>query len=107
MVEVAEEFGVECLPLGETMVQIFNDQAAQYIEAGDDEETAYNKVRYSYYIYNSRLVEDWGFTSEEADAYKDGADDTTHLNDNGAQAIAQLIAQLIGESNSSLADYLK
>ena len=89
------------------MVQTFNEQAAQYIEAGDEETDAYDKVRHAYYIYHSRLEEDWGFTSEEADAYKDGADDTTHLNDNGAQAIAQLIAQLIGESNSSLADYLK
>ena len=93
-----------CLPLGATLVKTYNNMANEYLAANPDKVKvdAYNYVRNHFHMYpsNGTAPEGWD------DFGSLTSDDSTHHNLVASNEVASIIAKLILESDSSLADYV-
>lgn len=94
MKRVAEENNVVYIDLFTYMTNWANKRVADNMASGMTKVDAYNEVRGKIHKYVAL-----GQVTDK--------DDTTHLNPNGADLVASFIAELIKESGSSLADYIK
>lgn len=95
MMEVAKENNAICLPLGAKMAEKYNTMT-------EDE------VKKNHMIFE--LVKDQikvDFSKHNNSYVKQQKDDTTHLSDHGAAFVANLIAEMLKETNSGLTAYLK
>lgn len=96
-----------CLPLGETLVKTYNKTALDYMdENGVSYIEALNYTRNLYHLYSEtiKLPESEGGFGV-SDYSKE--DDATHLNENGANRIAKIIAELMLNSESDISSYVK
>jgi len=106
MEKVAEEQGIVFLPLNNTLnYQWILDENGNYSET-------MSKATFDYYFLSesafNRLEEEYGkeIPQEQWD-YIATTPDRTHINIDGAQHVAQTIADLLAESDSPLKNYLK
>ncbi|MBQ6894453.1 MAG: hypothetical protein IJN40_03045 [Clostridia bacterium] len=102
---IANSYNSVCLPLGSELVKTYNAMAEKYLEEnpGATRAEANNYVGNYFHIYalsSTDYPEGWNSfgTLEKNDAM--------HYNPTGAKTVAGVIARLILESDSSLADYV-
>ena len=106
MEKVAKEQGIVFLPLNDTLnYQWILDENGNYSET-------MSKATFDYYFLSeaafTRLEEEYGKEIPEKQwEYIATTPDRTHINIDGAQHVAQTIADLLAESDSPLKNYLK
>jgi len=102
---IADGHNSVCLPLGAELLQLYNGMAEEYFAQNPDKTRAdaNNYVGNYFHIYaksSTNPPEGWDNFGTATE------DDTMHYNPTGANKVASVIAQLIMESDSSLADYV-
>lgn len=97
MTEVANANGIVCLPLGKTQAERYNTM----------NETDVKKLHMFKETYGPLLKELPEGVKHSNKSVQNGVDDTVHLTEDGAQFIAELIAEMLASSDSSLKYYLK
>ncbi len=102
---IADSYNSVCLPLGTELVKTYNAMADKYLDEnpGATQADANNYVGNYFHIYavsSTDYPEGWdNFGTLEKD-------DAMHYNPTGANTVAGIIARLLLESDSSLADYV-
>ncbi|MBE7038783.1 MAG: hypothetical protein E7404_07780 [Ruminococcaceae bacterium] len=96
MVEVAADNNIVCLPLGAKQAESYNNMTEAEVRAMHMFKDTYTQLL---------RIED--NKKHNNDHVKDGSDDPVHLTEDGAQFIAELIAEMLASSDSSLKYYLK
>lgn len=103
MVEVANANNVVCLPLGAKMAEKYNGMTEDQVKANHMFwDTVQPLLKIDDYTTHKNTV----ISGSESDP--DGmGNDTVHLTETGAQFIAELIAEMLEDSDSSLKYFLK
>lgn len=104
---VADTYHATCLPTGATLSNLYNQILADYKlkNPSDSDAVAKNFVRAQFHRYTqvfNASVEDGGFGFNIVNEINDNI----HFNDRGAKRLAEVIATLIVNSNSTLKDYI-
>lgn len=104
---VADTYHATCLPTGATLSELYNQILADYKlkNPSDTDAVAKNFVRAQFHRYTqifNASVENGGFGFN----IDDEINDNIHFNDRGAKRLAEVIATLIVNSNSTLKDYI-
>ena len=122
--QTAAEHGYDCLPLGATLSNLYEEMHDSYRKENTDATVAQARdyVRYYFHLYVSEIMKPtdeggWGITyisklphkyyKWDAETGYTYINDTTHVNQRGAEKIAEVIASLIADSDSSLAKFVK
>ncbi len=122
--ETAEANDCVCIPLGSTLADLYETMYETYLSENPDAtiSEARDYVRYYFHLYVSEIMKPideggWGIiyiSKLPHKYYKWNAEtgytyinDTTHVNERGAQKIAEVIATLISQSDSALADFVE
>jgi len=122
--QTAEANDCVCIPLGATLADLYESMYETYRSENPDATVseARDYVRYYFHLYVSEIMKPveeggWGiiYISKLPHKYykwdaKTGytyINDTTHVNERGANKIAEVISTLISQSGSSLAEFVK
>ena len=109
----AESKGAVCVPFGKTISEtyeaMYQANRANYSSDAD----ARDYVRRFFHIYQADLTAGtfgYAFTDAQIKNHNGNvrnADDSTHVNYNGAEKLAEIMCSLIKESDCSLKNYVK
>lgn len=107
LTDIGADIDVPVIQFGKCLSEYYESMYQKYMSTNSESTVVdgRNHVRYHFHLYNKNInapVEEGGFGLN----IPDKEDDSTHININGAREYAEIIANLILESNIELSNYI-